>query len=202
MPFINLIAEQREKKRASERKMRTWFYVFLSSFILGISLCGLLFIRTQMLIADARELQRDAEKLRPIIEQFEATKNALAQLNPRIKTLEKAVESTKRWNRIFNHFAYVTPTDTWLTALKSDAKQEKGKPLSVTFTGMSASQELIGELMLRLQQSFDLQSITLKYTDAKRIQVGEGLEFQIISTLQGTEESDTEEQSNKKEAAS
>ncbi len=202
MPFINLIAEQREKKRASERKVRAWFYVFLSSFILGISVCGLLFIRTQMLIADTRELQRDAEKLRPIIEQYEATKNALAQLSPRLKTLEKAVESTKRWNRIFTHFSYVTPTDTWLTALKSDSKQEKGKPLSVTFTGMSANQELIGELMLRLQQSFDLGNITLKYTDAKRIQVGEGLEFQIVSTLPGTEEAHTEEQSNKKEAAS
>lgn len=202
MPFINLIAEQREKKRAFEKRVRTWFYVFLSSFILGISVCGLLFIRTQMLIADARELQREAEKLTPIIEKYEATKKALAQLNPRIKTLEKAVESTKRWNRIFTHFAYVTPTDTWLTALKSDAKQEKGKPLSVTFTGMSANQELIGELMLRLQQSFDLQNINLKYTDAKRIQVGEGIEFQIISTLQGTEEDDKEAQSNKKEATS
>ncbi len=189
MPYINLIAEQRKQKRDRERKARSWFFAFLGVSVLGLGTVGFLTLKAESASAEARSLQTKLDELRPHKEQIEGNEKVLMSLKPRLETLSKARLDTERWWRILDHASLVIPPETFFTRVKATAGNDLTKPVELAWTGMSVDQNLIGELMLRLQRSPDLAEVALKYTDQKRTPQGTGLEFQIVCFVPGTEES-------------
>lgn len=189
MPYINLIAEQRKAKSERERKARAWFFAFVGVSLSGLMAIGYLVLRSEAASADIRELQAKLDELRPFQEQIAQSEAILAELKPRLDTLTKARTDTERWWRILDYASLVTPPDTWFTRLKATQGNDVTKPVQIDWTGVSVDQNLIGELMLRLQKTPDLAEVALKYTEQKRMAQGTGLEFTISALVPGTEES-------------
>ncbi|HWP31257.1 MAG TPA: PilN domain-containing protein [Fimbriimonadales bacterium] len=182
MPSINLIAEQRQIKRDAERRVRKWMSASGAVFVFGGLIFGFFWFQTQRAHSELRDLKAQEERLVPIKEQLALASQALKELEPRLRTLERARQATQQWNRVLEHISYVMPENTWLTNLRSTPSKDD-KPVEIQYTGMSASQDLIGELMLRLQKCPDLTDVSLKYTDQRRTSQGLGLEYQIVSLL-------------------
>jgi Tfp pilus assembly protein PilN len=203
MPTINLIAEQRQLRRDSERKSRAWFFGFLGVSVVGLTGAAALLLQAESANAESKALAAKILKLRPFKDEIEKNDKAMAQLTPRLVTLTKARIDTQRWFRILDHVSLVLPPDTWITSVKTPPPSDAAKPLEVQWTGMSVDQNLIGELMLRMQRSTDLADVTLKYTDQRKTQQGTGLEFNIICQVPGTEEAlEKPKSSTKKESSS
>lgn len=189
MPYINLIAEQRKQKRDRERKARSWFFAFVGVTLIGLVGVGYLTLKAESAAAEARSLETKLNELRPYKEEIEQNEKILRALKPRLETLSKARHDTERWWRILDHASLVIPPNTFFTRVKASSNNDLTKPVELSWTGMSTDQNLIGELMLRLQRSPDLANVELRYTDQKRTSQGTGLEFHIVSFVPGTEES-------------
>ncbi len=188
MPNINLIAEQRQAKRILKRKSRTWMLVFAGTTCLALLAFGFFTLKVEMLSAQLRSLQAKQQELKPLKDEIALNESKLAEMGPKLTTLSKARTDTQRWLQILDHVSLVMPPDTWVTQLKSQSPSDPTKPVEVSWTGMSAQQNLVGELMLRLQRTSYLNAVELKYTDERRNSNGVGLEFQINAVVPGTEE--------------
>lgn len=189
MPFINLIAEQREQRRVRIKRAKGWFLGFVGSAVLGVVGFGFLFLRSEALASEVRDLEAQAEALKPFKDAIETNQQLLAALMPRMETLNAARLDTERWSRILDHVGRVMPANTWLTNVIAQQGNDATRPVEIAWTGMSTEQNLVGDLMLALQRSPDLQNLNLKYTETKNSSYGVGLEFQISSEVTGTEES-------------
>lgn len=180
MPTINLIHEQRKAYRQRLKASRLWFMAFLGAAVSTGGLTAMLLIGSISLSGEAKSLQAKTEELKPYREAIEQSEKALTELSPRLTTLTTARTDTERWTRILEHMSYVMPTNTWLTGVRSVASNEESAPVEVSLTGMSGQQESVGEFMLRLQSLKDIANVRLRYTEEKKTQFGEGLEFQIV----------------------
>lgn len=201
MPNINLIAEQIQSKRDQQKKSRTWMLAFVGASCFSLLAFGFLSLRMEMLSAQHRNLQAKQQELKPFKDEIALNEGLLGAMKPKLATLSKARIDTQRWLRILDHVALVIPPDTWVTQLKSQTSSDPTKPVEVSWTGMSAQQNLVGELMLRLQRSEFLGNVELKYTDERRNANGVGLEFQINALVPGTEESAPSKPDDKSKSA-
>ena len=188
MPSINLIAEQRAQKRAAEKKARNWFFALVSVSTAGFLAFGFLFLRVESLKANARGLESQIEKLRPVRDEIDANKTTLAELQPKLTILADAQKTTQRWWRIFDHIGKAIPPQTWISNLKSSQPNDMTKPVEITWTGMSADQTLIGNLMDGLSACPELGMVSLRYTEQKHAVQGVGIEFSIVSIVPGTDD--------------
>lgn len=188
MPLVNLIAAQREVRRSKERAARAWLFTFVGISSLSLIGAGSLSLQVESAKSSVRSLQKKAEDLAPYQTKLEELDRMIASMKPKLETLGKARLDTQRWLRILDHISLVVPPNTWLTSVKSQNPGDPKQPVQVQWTGMSQDQNLVGEFMLRLQQSTDLGGIELKFTDTKRTPAGMGLEFRIDCVVPGTEE--------------
>lgn len=192
MPTINLIHEQRKAFRQRLKASRLWFVAFLGAAISTGGLATLLLIGSMTLSSEAKDLQAKTEALKPYRETIEQSEKAFSQLSPRLTTLTTARTDTERWTRILEHMSYTIPTNTWLTGVRSVPGSDEAAPVEVALTGMSGQQETVGEFMLRLQSLSDIANVRLRYTEEKKTQYGEGLEFQIVCDVPTSNENNKE----------
>ena|SRR5438874_905942 len=197
MPLINLIAEQRAQLRNQGKKARIWFFAFAGTACMGAASVGFLFLRAESLGSEISSLQTKALELKPFEDAIAKNQKMLADLKPRLETLNTARMDTQRWSRILGHISLVMPDNTWLTSVAAQQGSDQTKPVEIAWTGMTTDQNLVGDLMLRMQKSIDLQNVQLRYTETKRTSTGEGVEFQIASEVMGT--ADAPIGSNRKE---
>lgn len=182
MPLINLIQEQRYSLKRGEAKARSLFMGFVGVTALSALMFGFLFFETDAANKEAAQIEINVKKVAPILKGIEADEAAYAQMSPRVKTLEDAQAMTDKWVGILEHLATQTPKNTWLTGIRC-AGSDVTKPIAVSFAGLSDKQELIGELMLRLQNSPHLDNVSLRYTQEKAVAQGTGIEFEISADI-------------------
>lgn len=187
MPYINLIQEQRLASQANERKSRSYFLAFVGVLSLSGVTYGFLSMESLMVNRQAENIQKQNEKNAPLAKQIEQNAKDLAELTPRLKTLEDAQTVTDRWDRILNHLATQTPSSTWLTGMRCSAS-DASKPIQLSFLGIATGQSPIGEFIMRLQNLKDLDNVNLRYTNEKLVSNGKGIEFQLDADLAGTTE--------------
>jgi len=192
MPTINLIHDQRRAFRQRLKASRLWFLAFLGAAISTAGMTAMLLIGSITLRGEARDLEVKSEALKPYRELIEQSDKAFSQLRPRLTTLTTARTDTERWTRILQAMSYVMPTNTWLTGVRSVPNSDESAPVEVALTGMSGQQESVGEFMLRLQSLGDISNVRLRYTEEKKTQYGEGLEFQIVCNVPTSKESSKE----------
>lgn len=200
MPLINLIQDQRLVAKKNERTARVFFMSFAISGALSVLSFGSLLIMKESVQNEASDLRVKAQKIQPIVDEIDATNREYSKLAPRVTTLTGAQETSTRWNRVLDHLAVHTPTETWLTNLRAMQTDPKS-PVTLNFQGLSKRQELIGEFILRLQGSADLTNVGLKYTQEKPAAVGSQLEFEVSGELEGTAD-EKERNETKKEGTS
>jgi Tfp pilus assembly protein PilN len=193
MPLINLIQEHRIADQRGETKARVFFMGFVLSAVVGLGAVGFLMFLTEQANGDKAGYEANMQKLKPLLNQISETKSEYAIVAPRVDTLQAARGLTDKWSHVLDHLTVQTPEKVWLTSIRSMAADPK-LPITVTFTGVSAAQELIGEFQLRLQGCPDLDSVNFKFSQEKPVADGHMLEFAIDSTLK-----DTQEEKNKNE---
>jgi Tfp pilus assembly protein PilN len=187
MPLINLIAEQRFLTRRAEQRTRFAFYAFAGSAGVVVSSFAFLFILTQTTASDVARLKNEVNKLEPIRKEIEANRTQLNDLWPRLTTLEDAQTTTAKWSRILQHVSHNTPNTMWLTQMRA-LSNDPTKPIQATFQGITGRLEPVGEFILRLQTSSDLEAVTLRFAQEKLVNDGRGIEFEITADVAGTAE--------------
>ena len=201
MPNINLIQDQRSGIRQQEKKSRLLLFVFGGVTCLSVLGFGSLMAATDQVNGRYQELQRQFQKLEPVVKEIESNDKDLQILAPRLTTLQGAQEATNRWSRILDHLSRNVPSGVWLTNLRC-VTTDPTKPVMVSVTGMSATQDAVGDLILRMQGCSDLTNVTLKYTQEKVVEAKKGLEFEVTGDIVGTEEKKAKEETEDKKVSS
>src|SRR5579862_1664911 len=178
MPYVNLIQEQRLVAQGNERKARSFFFVFVGVLVTSGLAYGFFSMDGLLISHQATNVEAQNKRNAPITKQIEQNAKELAELTPRLKTLQDAQMSTGRWDRILNHLTVQTPQSTWLTGLRCQAS-DASKPIQVNFIGISGSQSPIGEFIMRLQNQPDLENVNLKYTNEKLVSTTQAIEFEV-----------------------
>ncbi len=185
MPLINLIQEQRLAVKRNEAKARAFFFTFAAVAVGSVGLYGFVVFESERAQSEEARLKNQLRKNQPLVDQMEQNSKSTASLSPRLKTLEDAQVSTDRWSKILHHIATQTPGSAWLTAMRTMAV-DPSKPISVSFVGVATAQAPIGEFMERLQNSTDLEAVTLKYSQEKLAGGLKGTEFEISADIAGS----------------
>lgn len=186
MPNINLILEQRQAVKRDERKARAFFLCFAASAVVSLIGVGALLFMTEQVKGEEAQLKANAQKIQPVVEELASVKGEYFKLMPRVQTLQDARTMTDRWSHVLDHLMSATPSQAWLTSVRSVVADPK-QPIQITFSGLAVKQEVIGDFMLALQQSPDLENVNLSYTQEKPVAAGSQLEFQFQGSLKGTE---------------
>lgn len=188
MPNINLIQEQRQIAKARERKTKFALMGTLACGALCVMATAAFMLDAARLNIKASALEQKKEEMKPLLEELKQNKQEVAQMQPRIKTLEEATNFTAKWGRVLDYITVNTPPDSWLLKLKA-FHQDRTKPLIVTFNGVSLTHEAVGELILRLQASPEFEQVDLKYTQPKFSDNGQKqFEFEVDAAMAGTKE--------------
>lgn len=150
MPNINLVAARRDEKRQITALSRQLFVGLIAS---GVLLFGAIAGWGIVLNAQgAQERQLDAKltELQPKIERIAQRKRDIAELKPKVETLDNARLSTLRWRAFMNVLAEATPSYVYYTSVTTGG--ESSAP-SVNLKGLAPSNAIVGELALGLSKN-------------------------------------------------
>lgn len=197
MPFINLIQEHVLAAKREQKRARVALFCFVAATTLAVGANGFCMIEADHLDTQIAKLKGDGRKNAPMIEQIEANHRELLDLSPRLQTLGNAQVMTKRWGTILEHLSTQTPPGTWLTGMRSQSS-DPTKPLQTSFQGLSSGQDLVGELILRLQSCTELENVNLKFTQEKIVANGKGIEFDVQADIAGTAEAKPKDEQKEK----
>jgi Tfp pilus assembly protein PilN len=197
MPYINLIQEQRSFARKSEMRTRACFFAFVGIAFVSVGAYGSLYLQSADLASQEAKLQAELQQLEPIKKKIEENQKVQNELQPRLTSLEDAQKLTDRWIHILNHLTTQTPSNVWLTNMRS-AGTDQNKPVSVTVNGMSTSQTNVGEFMMRAQNESNLDNVTLNRTEEKPTVAGPAIEFEIVADVKGTAPEKLKDEEEKK----
>ncbi len=193
MPYINLIQEQRASSKRNEGRARTGFFTFIGVSFLSVITYGTLHLRNADLKDQEARLVLELQRLEPMKKQIELNKELESSLQPRLASLQDAQQLTDRWIHILNHFTTQTPKNTWLTNVRS-AVSDPQKGVMVSLTGLSTSQDPVGEFMQRVQNEPNLEGVKLRYTNEKPTLAGPAIEFELEAEVVGTAPKKTKEE--------
>ena len=191
MPLINLIKEQRLQAQKREQQVRIALVGTLGVGALCLLTTGALMLDGARLNVVASALEKQKAELEPKVEQLSALEQEIALLQPRKTTLETARTYSAQWGRVLSHLTQNVPEGVILTDVKTH-QRDPLKPVVVTLKGLSLTQEKVGELILRVEASPEMQNVGLKYTQPR---ISEGrtiLDYEIEGELVGTGSEDEE----------
>jgi Tfp pilus assembly protein PilN len=193
MAVINLIAQEQQMRRQLERKTRLLGFGWLTvAGVIGAGWASLLLYGSS-LNAQRAQVEAQLTQLRPTLQQLKQTQAQLAALQPLVETLQNAQKDTRRWLQLFQHFSQHTPQGCYLTGAELGKRADPKKPMEITLKGLAETQQLVGELMLRLNQHPELENVRLDYSQERALsELTTVVEFQITAHIKGT----TQTQSN------
>ena len=191
MPNINLISARRAEKKKVEQWTRQLFYGLVGSIGLFILLASYLGIQRLAMENERREAEEALARLKPKLDRIAQINSDKAALAPKVNTLQQAKADTLRWRALLQVVSQSIPYDTWLSGI---AATGAGEATVLRLTGSAASQSLVGETMLRLQQHPLFKDVSLNYTTAVNNTVGQGpgqatltrYNFEVAANLRGT----------------
>ena len=187
MAVINLIAQEQQMRRQLERKTRLMGFGWLTvAGVIGAGWASLLLYGSSI-NAQRAQVEAQLTQLRPTLQQLKQTQAQLAALQPLVDTLQNAQKDTRRWLQLFQHFSQHTPQGCYLTGAELGKRADPKKPMEITLKGLAETQQLVGELMLRLNQHPELENVRLDYSQERALsELTSVVEFQITAQIKGT----------------
>jgi Tfp pilus assembly protein PilN len=187
MAVINLIAQEQQMRRQLERKTRMLGFGWLTvAGIIGAAWASLLLYGSS-LNAQRAQVEAQLTQLRPTLQQLRQAQAQLGALQPLVETLQNAQKDTRRWLQLFQHFSQHTPQGCYLTGAELGKRADPKKPMEITLKGLAETQQLVGELMLRLNQHPELENVRLDYSQERALsELTSVVEFQITAQIKGT----------------
>ncbi|MCC6444275.1 MAG: PilN domain-containing protein [Armatimonadetes bacterium] len=188
MPSINMIAERRAAKKALETTTRKLFYLVGLEMLVALCLVSFMTVHMFSLRGHMADLEGQMTALEPTIHKIQSYEKSLAEIRPKTTLLHEAQENLEDWHSTLQRLSMSLPAETWLTTVevadtargKSGAADE-GK--DINFAGVSASQGLVGEAMLRLLDYPRFERIDLKQTQQRDVENRVAVEFQFTARL-------------------
>ncbi|MDH7601494.1 MAG: PilN domain-containing protein [Armatimonadota bacterium] len=186
MPSINMIAPRRAEKRKLERDMRRLVAVILVELVCAIALGGWLTARLVATRGRIADLDVQLARLRPTVKQIEDYESATRKIKPKLDLLNEARERTLRWHRILDALTSSLPKPSYLTRLTTNQSTGRGESSpTVALTGITVSQAIIGEAMLRLSSVPDLVQVDLNYSQPTSVNGAPAIEFELGAKMKG-----------------
>lgn len=197
MPSINMITARRAERKRLEKLIRVALVVIFCEAVLVLLVFG--FMATRLLTASwaIDRLDRKLEELEPTVTAMKEYESGLEELKPRLDLLELSKSETLLWYDVLRDLGWSMPESTWLNSLTAVKTQPEGSPeqssqrpppiTTITLRGVTVSQRLVGEAMLRLNQFPEFQKVDLNYTQKGTDAELDTLEFQIAALLRPTE---------------
>jgi Tfp pilus assembly protein PilN len=185
LPSINMISPRRAEKRRLEANVRRLVVVILAEAIATVLVCGFMVSKILRAQSGISDLQITIAKLQPTVAKIDYYEKATGELKPKLDTLNQAKSITLRWQRVLDNLSVSMPDKTWLTriAAQSPATPE-AKEMVVSMNGVSASQQLVGETMLRIQNSVrDFDHLDLHFTQKSASGGQDAVEFEIAASV-------------------
>ena len=185
MGSINLIAARRAEHYRLLRVTRslTIACVSAAACLLGIfTLNSARLIHTRMTI---RQRSVELEQLKPTLDRIHIAQMARLALQPKLITLTNAQSATLRWYDVLDGLKRAIPQQAWLTNLIVESAKDGNQ--AVRFDGITVSQKLVGETMLRLNTFDCYKSVDLHYTQTGKYSTHDAVEFEIAAQLKPLE---------------
>lgn len=186
MPLVNLIQEQRNARRARERQTRMVLLAIIGVGVVSFLTAGFFTfeqVRWNLRIAELTALK---EKLQPLMDELDAKQLEIGTLELRKNTLTGAQKDSERWSRLLDYLGKQTPDGIMVTDLKSAPPADPKQPIGLNISGLSIDQTQVGQFMVRLEASNDLENVTLKYTQEKVGPNNKSTQFELNAIISGT----------------
>ncbi|MCG9894036.1 MAG: PilN domain-containing protein [Fimbriimonadaceae bacterium] len=186
MPLVNLIQEQRSAVRARERQTRTVLLGIFGFAAIAFLTAGYFTFETVKYTLKIRELEALKERLTPMMNDLDAKQSEIAGLQVRKNTLTDAETDTARWADFLSYLGANTPDGVVVSDLKSAAGADPNAPVTLNVTGLSVDQKRVGDFILRLESSPQVEGVNLKYTQEKVGPNNQSTQFELSGALEGT----------------
>lgn len=193
MPNINLIAARREEKKKLERLTRQLFFGLAGSVGILVALGLFLTARELTMSNELSEAEARMATLQPKLDRIAQIEKDQTILQPKVQTLQDAKSETLRWRAVLQAVSQSIPGDTWLSGLSTAGNSED---TTINLAGISASQSMVGETMLRLSVHPLFDRVELKYTTTAPVTAQDPVQrvsFEIGAHLRGMPKAETKE---------
>lgn len=186
MPYINLIQEQRNAEQRNDMRARLGFFAFAGIATVSILTYFYLLVEAGDISSQQEQLEARLVAIQPTVEAIKKNSIIESELKPKVDSLQEASKLTNKWIDIMNRLTTQTPNNTWLTAIRGNS-QDPQAPITLSVSGMSTAQELIGDFISRAQNDPDLENVELRFTNEKQIDpLTKGIEFEISAAIADT----------------
>jgi Tfp pilus assembly protein PilN len=194
MPSINMIASRRAEKRRQEQNIRKLLYgVSIEIGCVILVLTGLS-IHDFALRGKIVDLSAQIQTLQPKVNTIQTLQDQIAQMQPKVKTLDGAKADTLFWYSNLYEITNSLPDKTWLTALgvaggggapgsAAAPGSADGADPTISLAGLTVNQTLVGEAMLRMNQSPGTDHVDLAFVQQQKTGDTDTVSFQMTAHL-------------------
>lgn len=170
-----------------EGNIRRIFFVMSGLFIAAIVLFTVLSAQWFRTKGEINDLNDELSKLAPTVKKIQDFDSKTATLTPKINLYGEARAHTLRWYSYLQVVAHSLPDHTWLTRIATlpapndtSSSQASVPNTQVTLGGVTMSQQLVGDTMLRLNSYRDLlNAVQLHYTQKGQVGKVPTVEFEV-----------------------
>jgi Tfp pilus assembly protein PilN len=181
MISINMISS----RRAEHLRMLRWVRALgLATAVVGAGVVmANIFVRAQIFATGAslRGVEQELTRLKPALDRLAQVEQARESLRPKLATLDKAQADTMRWHQVLVSLKRTVPTRAWLTSLNVEGGREDAQ--TVRLNGITETQSMVGETMLRLNATKLYQSVDLHFTQSGKLGERDTVEFELAARL-------------------
>jgi Tfp pilus assembly protein PilN len=187
-----MIAVRREEKRRREQNIRKLLYAILGEIGLVVTLMLVMWARILVTQNQLNTLGDRLIKLQPSVTKIQQLQSQTDALMPKVQTLDGAKADTLFWYKNFYVVTSSLPPQTWLTALSTGTiaaptaaapGSAGGGDPTLNISGVAMSQGMVGETMLRMNQSPALDHVDLSFVQQQKIGLVNAVSFQMTVHL-------------------
>jgi len=181
MISVNMISA----RRAEHLRMLRWVRALgLATMVAGAGMLVVnIFVRAQIFATGAslNEVNQELSRLKPALDRLDQIQQARANLRPKLMVLDKAQSDTMRWYGVLVSLKHTVPTHAWLTSLNVEGGRDEAQ--TVRLDGVTESQSMVGETMLRLNATKLYQAVDLSYTQSGKTGDRDTVQFEVAAHL-------------------
>lgn len=201
MPLVNLIAVHRSQRRVAIAKTRAVMGIWVIELVVCVLITGGLMWQGDKKEEHLGDLRQKMQSMAPYMKMVDEGNQQLAQIRPRLSTLQAAGQYSDRWVRILEHLGTQMPSGAWLTGIRiQEGKNDKDGD-QVTFVGFASTQTTVGQVMMSLNDCADLSDVQLKFTKEKQTPDSNGVEYEVFAKLMTPKTSVSEREAKAAEEA-
>jgi Tfp pilus assembly protein PilN len=181
MISVNMISA----RRAEHLRMLRWVRALgLATMVVGAGMLLVnIVVRAQIFATGAslNDVNQELSRLKPALDRLAQIEQARANLRPKLVVLDKAQSDTMRWYGVLVSLKRTVPIHAWLTSLTVEGGRDEAQ--TVRLNGVTESQSMVGETMLRLNATKLYQAVDLDYTQSGKVGDRDTVEFEVAAHL-------------------